>query len=51
MKCFERTSEYERSDVLTEFRSINDKNQQDTFLQGLIEESNVVRKDQRVWMV
>lgn len=47
MKCFERTSEYERSDIFMNFRSINDKNQQDTFLQGLIEKTDVVRKRPR----
>lgn len=43
MKCFERISEYECSDIFIEFRSINDKNQQDTFLQALIEKTDVKR--------
>lgn len=47
MKCFERNSEYERSNIFMNFRSINDKNQQDTFLQGLIEKIDMVRKRPR----
>ena len=47
LKCFENTSEHERSSLLARFNGLNSKNEQDSFLGSLIRVTSVKRRRPR----